>query len=136
MTIAASADRHASRVRPVLAVHLPAGTSNDATIDAPNMHSSNLAHTQLRALSTAGTSPYTGVGQRNETIVKGSEIQIATVYLLHELDEGANLIKRRQLTADKGETLLLLLSSLKGCQAAMLDQQSETPFVKPVVRHD
>lgn len=44
------------------------------------------------------------MGQRNETIVKGVEVQLATVYLLHELDEGANLIRQNKLSAATGES--------------------------------
>lgn len=54
----------------------------------------------LRLLS--GTTPYTSVGQRNETIVKGTEIFISTVYLLHELDEGTALLKANRLSAANG----------------------------------
>jgi hypothetical protein len=42
---------------------------------------------------------------RNETIVKGLESTLQTVYLLHELDEAAIKIKNRQLSAETGESV-------------------------------
>jgi hypothetical protein len=56
----------------------------------------------LLLLLPPGTAPYTTVGQRNETIVKGNEILIQTVYLLHELDEGTSLIRANRLSAANG----------------------------------
>jgi hypothetical protein len=48
------------------------------------------------------------VPQRNETIVKGLESTLQTVYLLHELDEAAIKIKDRKLGAADGELLYIL----------------------------
>jgi hypothetical protein len=51
----------------------------------------------------AGTTPYTRVGQRNETITKGNEILIQTIYLMHEIDETTTLIRANRLAAKDGE---------------------------------
>lgn len=51
----------------------------------------------------AGSAPYRTVPQRNQTIVKGIETMLQTVYMLHELDEAAAKIRARSLSADKGE---------------------------------
>jgi hypothetical protein len=37
--------------------------------------------------------------------VKGVEVLTSTVYLLHELDEGANLIRQKKLAASNGENI-------------------------------
>eukprot|EP00775_Hariotina_reticulata_P009084 gene9084-9254_t len=50
----------------------------------------------------AGVSPYKSIAQRNETIVKGLESNLQTVYLLHELDEAAEKIQKGQLSAATG----------------------------------
>jgi len=50
-----------------------------------------------------GDEPYKTVGQRNETIIKGMEVQLATVYLLHELDEAAQKMRDNKLSAATGE---------------------------------
>ncbi|WIA14465.1 hypothetical protein OEZ85_002990 [Tetradesmus obliquus] len=50
----------------------------------------------------AGDAPYLTVPQRNETIVKGLESALQTVYLLHELDEAADKIRDRKLSAADG----------------------------------
>jgi hypothetical protein len=57
----------------------------------------------LLLLLAVGDAPYTTVPQRNETIVKGLESTLQTVYLLHELDEAAIKIKDRKLGAADGE---------------------------------
>jgi hypothetical protein len=59
----------------------------------------------LNGLLSAGDAPYTTVPVRNETIVKGLESTLQTVYLLHELDEAAAKIQNRQLSAETGEAL-------------------------------
>lgn len=57
-----------------------------------------------------GDEPYKTVGQRNETIIKGMEVQLATVYLLHELDEAAQKMRDNKLSAATGEPLIVLNS--------------------------
>lgn len=49
-----------------------------------------------------GEAPYKSIAQRNETIVKGAESMIQTVYLLHEVDEAADKIRNRSLTVTTG----------------------------------
>ncbi|KAF6261950.1 Low iron-inducible periplasmic protein-domain-containing protein [Scenedesmus sp. NREL 46B-D3] len=49
-----------------------------------------------------GEAPYLTVAQRNETIVKGLESTLQTVYLLHELDEGADKIRANRIAAADG----------------------------------
>ncbi len=50
----------------------------------------------------AGAAPYRTVGQRNETIVKGLESGLQTLYMLHELDEAAAKIAAGDTSAAKG----------------------------------
>eukprot|EP00878_Enallax_costatus_P000017 GHUV01000021.1.p1 GENE.GHUV01000021.1~~GHUV01000021.1.p1 ORF type:complete len:420 (+),score=129.51 GHUV01000021.1:221-1480(+) len=54
------------------------------------------------AAAFAGEHPYTSIAQRNETIVKGVESLIQTVYLLHEVDEAAGKIRNKSLSAATG----------------------------------
>jgi hypothetical protein len=54
------------------------------------------------AAALEGKAPYTSVAQRNETIVKGVESMVQTVYLLHEVDETADKIRNRSLSAATG----------------------------------
>jgi hypothetical protein len=57
----------------------------------------------LVSSACTGDAPYLTVPQRNETIVKGLESTLQTVYLLHELDEAAEKIKARKLSPVDGE---------------------------------
>lgn len=50
----------------------------------------------------AGDEPYKTTAQRNETIVKGIESNLQTVYLLHELDEAADKIRAKKLSPIDG----------------------------------
>jgi hypothetical protein len=54
-------------------------------------------------LLVTGSGPYKTIPQRNETIVKGLESNLQTVYMLHELDEAAEKIQDGELSAATGE---------------------------------
>jgi hypothetical protein len=92
-----------------------------------------------------GDAPYKTVPQRNQTIVKGLETNLQSVYMLHEIDEAAEKIKANQLSPKDGECWLIgchhpffLLTSLQEtqqCQPNLVDAYRMTSAWQAGILH-